>query len=58
MNAFQRLRQQRLAKATKPFNARGGSIARCEGCGLPVVQCACALKPEGCAESSLLFTDV
>jgi DTW domain-containing protein len=47
MNAFQRLRQQRLAKSTKPFNARGGSISRCEGCGLPSVQCACALMPKG-----------
>jgi DTW domain-containing protein YfiP len=47
MNAFQRLRQQRLAKATKPFNARGGSISRCEGCGLPTVQCACELMPKG-----------
>lgn len=52
MNAFQRLRQQRLAKATKPFNARGGSIARCEGCGLPTVQCACALKPEGMPQAA------
>ena len=47
MNAFQLLRQQRLARATKPFNARGGSIVRCEGCGLPVHLCACELKPQG-----------
>lgn len=47
MNAFLRLRQQRLAMATRPFQARGGSIIRCDFCGLAQKHCACDLKPSG-----------
>lgn len=47
MNAFQRLRRERIAMSTRPFQARGGSIVRCEGCGLPEVYCACELMPHG-----------
>lgn len=45
MNAFIKLRRQRLSMATRPFQARGGSIIRCENCGLSVQHCACHLKP-------------
>lgn len=47
MNAFLRLRQYRLSISTRPFQARGGSIIRCEFCGLPQQHCACDLKEEG-----------
>lgn len=54
MNAFQRLRRERIAMSTRPFQARGGSIVRCEGCGLPEVYCACELMPHGLPASDLL----
>jgi Uncharacterized conserved protein len=59
MNAFKRLRRQRIAVATRPFQARGGSIIRCEGCGLAEIHCACALKPTAvpAADFCLLMYD-
>jgi DTW domain-containing protein len=40
------LRAARLARATKPFSARGGfKRERCEGCRLVPSHCMCALRP-------------
>lgn len=47
MNSFHRLRQERLAKATKPFNARGAQLIRCERCLLSVSHCICHLLKSG-----------
>jgi len=52
MNAFIKLRRQRLAMATRPFQARGGSIIRCEFCGLSIQHCACHLRPTAQSEAA------
>ncbi|MGY5955836.1 tRNA-uridine aminocarboxypropyltransferase [Kosakonia sp. BK9b] len=45
-NAVLQLRAQRLARATRPFLARGNRIRRCQRCLLPQRQCLCdTLKP-------------
>lgn len=41
-NAVLRLRAQRLARATRPFLARGNRVLRCQGCLLPEKHCLCA----------------
>lgn len=40
-NAVLRLRTQRLARATRPFLARGNRVLRCQGCLLPEKNCLC-----------------
>lgn len=46
-NAVLRLRAERLARATRPFLARGNRIRRCQHCLLPLNNCLCAtIKPE------------
>ncbi|PQA75827.1 tRNA-uridine aminocarboxypropyltransferase [Rhodoferax sp. TS-BS-61-7] len=45
-HAVSRLRTARLARATKPFLARGGSdVPRCAGCRLVLSHCLCAERP-------------
>ncbi|WP_220266356.1 tRNA-uridine aminocarboxypropyltransferase [Enterobacter sp. Colony194] len=45
-NAVLRLRAERLARATRPFLARGNRIRRCQRCLLPLKQCLCeTLQP-------------
>jgi len=45
-HAVSRLRTTRLARASKPFLARGGQRnPRCEGCRLIPSHCMCALRP-------------
>ena len=45
-HAVSRLRTARLARASKPFLARGGPRnPRCEGCRLIPSHCLCALRP-------------
>ncbi|MDU4129782.1 tRNA-uridine aminocarboxypropyltransferase [Pantoea sp.] len=41
-NAVLRLRTQRLARATRPFLARGNRVLRCQGCLLPEKNCLCS----------------
>ena len=59
-HAVARLRQQRLARATKPYVARGGHAERCARCRLPTPQCACAFTQLGAARSGvcLLMGDI
>lgn len=46
-NAVLRLRQQRLALSTRPFNARGSRTLRCQTCLLPVRNCICdSIQPQ------------
>lgn len=46
-NAVLRLRAERLARATRPFIARGNRIRRCQRCLLPLKHCLCAtLAPQ------------
>ena len=44
-HAVSRLRAERLAASTKPFNARGSAAGRCAGCRLFANYCICALRP-------------
>ena len=45
-HAVNRLRAARLARASKPFLARGGPRGeRCAGCRLLISHCLCALRP-------------
>jgi DTW domain-containing protein YfiP len=45
-HAVSRLRTARLARASKPFRARGGSdVPRCAGCRMVVSHCLCAVRP-------------
>lgn len=41
-NAVLKLRAERLARATRPFLARGNRIRRCQRCLLPLKLCLCA----------------
>lgn len=46
-NAVLRLRAQRLARATRPFLARGNRVLRCQGCLLPQKLCLCpTIQPQ------------
>lgn len=45
-NAVLQLRAERLARATRPFLARGNRVRRCQRCLLPLKQCLCeTLQP-------------
>lgn len=44
-HSVNRLRTVRLARSTRPFLARGGSVKRCPGCLLQPGLCACHLRP-------------
>jgi DTW domain-containing protein len=60
-HAVSRLRAARLARSTKPFLARGGSVKkRCEGCRLVVTHCLCSLRPNVATRSGmcLLMGDI
>ncbi len=41
-NAVLALRELRLARATRPFRARGCRVVRCERCLLPALRCLCS----------------
>lgn len=41
-NAVLRLRAERLARATRPFLARGNRVRRCQRCLLPQINCLCS----------------
>lgn len=46
-NAVLRLRAERLARATRPFLARGNRVRRCQRCLLPLTNCLCdSIKPQ------------
>lgn len=54
-NVVLELRQRELAKTTKPFNARGSKVIRCDGCLLPKADCLCANIPTPSARSAVLL---
>lgn len=46
-NAVLRLRAERMARATRPFLARGNRVRRCQRCLLPLKTCLCdSLRPQ------------
>lgn len=50
-NAVLKLRAERLARATRPFLARGNRIRRCQRCLLPLKVCLCETLAPSTAES-------
>lgn len=46
IHAFHRLYQQRLALSTKPFNARGCKVIRCQYCQVAEAFCLCSHQPD------------
>mgnify|MGYP000561892184 CR=1 FL=1 len=50
-NAVLKLRAERLARATRPFLARGNRIRRCQRCLLPLKVCLCETLAPSSAES-------
>ncbi|WP_460803599.1 tRNA-uridine aminocarboxypropyltransferase [Microbulbifer agarilyticus] len=52
-NSYTRLRDQELAKSTKPFQAKGKSVKRCPECQMGDFACMCAWRPQ--AQSDLDF---
>lgn len=48
-----RLRDERIARSSRPFIARGSRIERCPDCRLAVSRCMCALKPVVPARSAM-----
>jgi DTW domain-containing protein YfiP len=54
-HAVQTLYEQRLARSTKPFNARGGSVPRCQYCRIDTSFCICSLKPNLSSNAGFLL---
>jgi len=54
-NVVLELRLRELAKTTKPFNARGSKVIRCDGCLLPKADCICTAIPTPSARSAFLL---
>ncbi|ROL63941.1 DTW domain-containing protein [Pseudomonas chlororaphis] len=52
-HAVSRLRAQRLARAVKPFVARGSRAERCPGCRVIPSHCMCAWRPNVAARSAM-----
>ncbi|MEE4819625.1 tRNA-uridine aminocarboxypropyltransferase [Pseudomonas alliivorans] len=52
-HAVSRLRDERLARSTKPFIARGSRAPRCPDCRVIFSYCLCAWRPRGAAESGM-----
>ncbi|MCG9693968.1 DTW domain-containing protein [Vibrio sp. Isolate22] len=46
IHAFHRLYQHRLSLSTKPFNARGCKVVRCEYCKIKQDSCICEHQPD------------
>ncbi|POA71180.1 MULTISPECIES: tRNA-uridine aminocarboxypropyltransferase [Pseudomonas] len=52
-HAVSRLRAQRLARAVRPFTARGSRAERCAGCRVIPSHCMCAWRPKVSAQSAM-----
>jgi DTW domain-containing protein YfiP len=46
IHAFHHLYQQRLERSTKPFNARGSKVSRCQYCQVSQKDCLCQYQPD------------
>ena len=59
-HAVARLRAARLARAVKPFRARGGPAERCPGCRVMHSYCLCGLRPNVPTQAGmcLLMADI
>lgn len=54
-NSVLTLRAVELAKATRPFNARGTKVKRCEHCLVPLTECICQHRPNITCRSAMCF---
>ena len=52
-HAVSRLRDERLARSTKPFIARGSRAPRCPDCRVISSYCLCAWRPKVAADSGM-----
>jgi len=55
IHAFHHLYQQRLERSTKPFNARGSKVARCQYCQVAQQDCLCQHQPTASTEVAVLL---
>lgn len=54
-HAVHELYEQRLARSTKPFHARGALVRRCHYCRIHQDHCICDIKPEAQSEAGFLI---
>ncbi|WP_413110223.1 tRNA-uridine aminocarboxypropyltransferase [Thaumasiovibrio sp. DFM-14] len=55
VHAVHRLYEERLARATKPFNARGANVPRCRSCMVHSRLCICSHKPNVQSQAAFLL---
>lgn len=55
IHAFHHLYQQRLERSTKPFNARGSKVSRCQYCQVAQQDCLCEHQPSPSDEVAVLL---
>ncbi len=49
------LHKERLARSSKPFNARGANVNRCEFCQVHKDHCICEYQPETTSDAAFLL---
>ncbi|MBY6196664.1 tRNA-uridine aminocarboxypropyltransferase [Vibrio hangzhouensis] len=54
-HAFHKMYDERLAAATKPFNARGAKVIRCKQCQIAEQYCICEHQPAGRSDFAVLL---
>lgn len=55
VHAFHRLYQHRLSLSTKPFQARGAKVERCQYCQVAIEHCLCAHQPDVHSQIAVLL---
>lgn len=55
IHTVHQLYKERLARSTKPFNARGGNVDRCECCQVRKDYCICEYQPETTSKAAFLL---
>ena len=55
VHAFHRLYQQRLDRSTKPFNARGCKVERCQYCQVSKTYCICGYQPDVASNVAIML---
>ena len=55
LHALHRLYDERLARATRPFNARGGKVDRCKRCMLVSSFCTCGKSKQHAINAAFLL---
>ncbi|WP_394152310.1 tRNA-uridine aminocarboxypropyltransferase [Vibrio maritimus] len=54
-HAFHTMYDERLAAATKPFNARGAKVVRCKTCQIAQQYCICEHQPEPSSDVAVML---